>query len=215
MFYSVTDGADYVGKTEVTSILCERFRAEGFNALRFSEPSSDDQYGASSQIRKLITQNPTDAVSTGLLMMAARNELFTRLPKDAMWLADRSFYTTYVYQNLENDPTARTVLEMIHSHYLKIPVPDSTILLTVNREQALKRSKGRTGVMQMGWLDELSLENHQTIQDYYRRVMPKDTLEIDTSNLSIPEVAELAYQHIKSKMSLKQEVLCRRVILTD
>ncbi|EHM1384104.1 hypothetical protein KFS98_003591 [Salmonella enterica] len=204
MFYGVIEGADYVGKTETSRIICERLKADGYNVIRFAEPSNEDCYGASADIRKLITKHHLDSVSTGLLMMAARNELFSRLPKDPdiIRLSDRSFYTTYAYQNMNGDKETAQVLRMIHEQYLKIPFPDVEILLTVNREQAIERSKRERPGTPMGWLDELSLNNHQKLQQRYKEVMSENVFVIDTSHRTIEQVADLAYLHIQEHLAM-------------
>uniref|UniRef100_UPI0010F5E748 hypothetical protein n=1 Tax=Escherichia coli TaxID=562 RepID=UPI0010F5E748 len=86
---------------------------------------------------------------------------------------------------------------MIHEQYLKIPFPDVEILLTVNREQAIERSKLERPGTPMGWLDELSLNNHQKLQQRYKEVMSENVFIIDTSHRTIEQVADLAYLHIQ------------------
>ncbi|MDI6644757.1 MAG: dTMP kinase [Methanobacteriaceae archaeon] len=137
--YICLEGIDGSGKSSQSHLLEQWLKDAGYDVMRVFEPSK-------SAVGKLIRSMLQDSEATdknfqrtlGLLFAADRMILMEKIRRaeyeSSIIIADRSFYSSLVYQNDEE------WIREINKHILK---PDIVILLDINPETAIKRCEGK------------------------------------------------------------------------
>ena len=139
----VFEGIDGTGKTTLAARLAAALRADGHDAgLEVVETREPSRSAAGMQLRRLFAQK--ERTSSGAEELAlfhedrAEHVRFTVQPalaRGAWVVQDRTFWSTAAYQGARGVPVA----EILAKSRAIAPLPDLTLLLTIEPEQALAR----------------------------------------------------------------------------
>ncbi len=198
--YVVFEGPDGAGKTTAVSAVAELLRKElpGEVVRSIREPS-DLPLGraALSYLSSHASEggSTADPYVAALAMVAQRVDLLGSIDlKSGVTLSDRSFLTTYVYQ----DVVGQRVLDAIHGFVIlrsrrKVPLPDLVVHLRISPEETLARAKVRG--KEIWSADEIRrvAELYDTVIGRWNELHPRHlltVLPIDTATCSAEDVAE-------------------------
>ena len=141
------EGGEGSGKSTQASLLLERLRAEGIDALMTREPGGS---AFAEQIRTLLLDAASAAhgvMAETLLFYAARADHLDKLIRPALaegrWVVcDRFSDSTLVYQSIAGG-LAREVVDALEQMIVAPTVPDLTLVLDVPPETGLQRAVER------------------------------------------------------------------------
>lgn len=214
--YVVFEGPDGAGKTtalaRVAALLEERF---GVEVLKFREPSGRL---AGLAAMSYLVENTRDGTSTvdpyvaALLMTAQRVDLAPLLRKGkadkAVVLSDRSFLTTYVYQDKVDTETLDVLHGFDRASFLRrrVPLPDLVVYLSVDPETTLRRARARgreffsdAEVRRVAVAYQGVISRWNLIHPYHQLKV----LTVDTSSLGEDQVSELVVDTISGMLDLR------------
>lgn len=148
--YVVFEGPDGAGKTTAVARVAELLRGAGLSPATIREPSGRPAGLAAMSYLVENTRGGTSTVDpyvAALLMTAQRVDLAPFISEKTrageVVLSDRSFLTTYVYQDAVGVP----VLDALHGFdgfgHRRVPLPDLVVYLSVDPDTALRRARAR------------------------------------------------------------------------
>ena len=140
------EGGEGTGKTSQARQLWDKLRLEGYVCSLVREPGGT---ALGEKLRPLLKgQTPPTPIAELLLFSAARAELVTRhigpeLERGSIVIADRYVHSTiayqgYGYEGRKGGPTQKQI-QAVNLIATKDVMPDLTILLDMEPEEALKR----------------------------------------------------------------------------
>ena len=141
------EGGEGSGKSTQASLLLERLRVEGIDALMTREPGGS---AFAEQIRTLLLDASSAAhgvMAETLLFYAARADHLDKLIRPALaegrWVVcDRFSDSTLVYQSMAGG-LAREVVDALDQMIVAPTIPDLTLVLDVPPELGLRRAVER------------------------------------------------------------------------
>jgi len=173
--FLAVEGIDGCGKTGVVRGLAEHLRAGGAEVVATREPGGTPQGEA---IRALLLAGADDAWHPHaelLLMTAARVEHVQRvilpgLARGAWVVSDRYAASTLAYQGAGRG-ISEDVIRALHRDMAADLWPDLTIVLDLDAETALARSRQRLGaaVLDEGRFEGLGLDFQRRIGQSFRQ----------------------------------------------
>ena len=151
------EGGEGTGKTSQARQLWDRLRLEGYVCSLVREPGGT---ALGEKLRPLLKgQTPPTPIAELLLFSAARAELVTRhigpeLERGSIVIADRYVHSTiayqgYGYEGRKGGPTQKQI-QAVNLIATKDVMPDLTILLDMEPEEALKRIAALTPELSVG-----------------------------------------------------------------
>lgn len=168
-FWAV-EGGDGSGKSGVVRFLAETLRARGVPVVETREPGGT---GQGERIRALVLSGADDAWdprSELLLMTAARVEHVNRvilpaLAAGQLVISDRFVGSTIAYQGAGRG-LPEAFIRDLHDQAVSGIVPDMTLILDIDPEIGLHRSRKRllTADLDEGRFEALDLSFHQRIR---------------------------------------------------
>ena len=150
------EGGEGTGKTSQARQLWDKLRLEGYVCSLVREPGGT---ALGEKLRPLLKgQTPPTPIAELLLFSAARAELVTRhigpeLERGSIVIADRYVHSTiayqgYGYEGRKGGPTQKQI-QSVNLIATKDVMPDLTILLDMEPEEALKRIAALTPELSM------------------------------------------------------------------
>ncbi len=144
----VFEGLDGAGKSSSIDAYAKHLRSLGYTVLTTQEPGGTE---AAFDIRSLVKTTPMEKRSQTMLFAAARYEnhvsgnigAYVRdmvTNPNLILLIDRYEASTYIYQDLINDPVSAAVYEEI-AHNYEFITPDIYVFFDVSFEESLRRRK--------------------------------------------------------------------------
>ena len=137
------EGIDGSGKSTQLKLLTKSLKKAQINFLSTREPGGTP---FSEEIRKILVKKKNYEISPHselLLLYAARFEHLKKiiLPnlKKKIVVCDRFFYSTYCYQILAGKISIKK-LNYLHKNFAYNLMPDITIVINIESEEAIKRS---------------------------------------------------------------------------
>lgn len=193
------EGGDGAGKSTQVQQLCEHLSAEGFAYTVTREPGGT---GVGAEIRRLLLDPDTgdlDPRTEVLLYAADRAEHLNRVVRPALErgdivITDRYVDSTYAYQGAGRALPLDEVKTLMGWATDEL-VPDLTVLLDADPENAMGRFEGRDRIEAAG------AEFHQRVRRGFLELAgtdPKRYLVIDAS-MDINSIAE----HVRNRVNLE------------
>jgi dTMP kinase len=172
-FFCVFEGIDGSGKSGALAYVQDHLAADGIDVVATLEPGGTDEGLA---VRRLVlTNSPLRWASIGqlLLMNAARAQLAEKVIQPALAagkvvLCDRFVGSTLAYQGAGHGIAAEQI-RALHKIAAGDLWPDLTVLLDVEAEQALARSRGRliASGSDEGRFEALDLAFHRRVRQSF------------------------------------------------
>jgi dTMP kinase len=167
--FFVLEGVDGAGKTGALQYVNDALSADGYVTLPTREPGGTEEGQALRQL--LLVEGPLDwePVAELLLVTAARVQHVNRvirpaLKKGAIVLCDRFVGSTLAFQGAGRGIPSETILGL-HRSAIDDLWPDLTVLLDIDPEKSLVRSRNR---LQASASKEIKFENMDSA--FHRRV---------------------------------------------
>lgn len=168
--FCAVEGGDGCGKSGIVRFLTEGLRARGCAVVETREPGGTPQ---GERIRSLVlsgADDAWDARSELLLMTAARIEHVKRvivpaLSSGAFVISDRFLGSTIAYQG-GGRGLSETFIRNLHAEAVGNVLPDLTLILDLDPEIGLRRSRKRlvSAELDEGRFETLDLAFHQRIR---------------------------------------------------
>ena len=203
--FITVEGGEGCGKSTVLSIVIERLKQEGYDALVTREPGGID---ISEQIRSVIldvNNTKMDKVTEALLYVAARRQhvvekLQPLLSEGKVIISDRFVDSNLVYQGYTRGVGIDTVWEM-NKYAIGDCMPSLTILFDLDPkigQERISANKNR----EFNRLDKEKLDFHYKIREGYLKVAEKynDRIKVVDASKTIEEVSEVVYNLIKDEI---------------
>lgn len=173
-YFITFEGPDGSGKTTISTIVAQKLKEMGYDAIYTREPGGID---IAEQIRNVILDpknTAMDAKTEALLYAASRRQhlvekVVPAVEKGQIVICDRFVDSSLAYQGYARHLGIENVY-MINQFAIDGYFPDTTIFLNLDYEDGLKRIETRT------FKDRLDLETktfHQEVSEGYRQVLAK------------------------------------------
>lgn len=171
------EGVDGAGKTTQATLLEERLREMGFEAILTKEPT-DSEYGR--RIRQIAREGRVGITLEEELDLFLKdreldvNETITPvLKRGGVVLMDRYYFSNIAYQGaLGLDPA-----EIQRVNEERFPTPDLTLLFVISPEESTKRiSEGREGGTNVGYE---KLDFLKQVEAVYEGIQSQGLVRID------------------------------------
>lgn len=180
--FIVFEGGEFCGKSTLSKMVYNELKRIGCDVVLTREPGGTK---VGEEIRNILKTNELHAYTKLYLNLAARTEHINNIIKPALEdgkivICDRYFLSTYVYQS--NEGISKDVI----AQYVPFVKPDLTIVLDVDPEIAINRSKNRE---YLDINDKKDIEFHDSIRKKYLELKNKhNLLQFVDSNKPIDEV---------------------------
>lgn len=195
--FVVFEGIDFSGKSSQAKRLASKLKEQGFDVVSTWEPGGT-KTGA--LIREAIMDaNGELAPKTELMLFAADREqhlkeiIFPALEKGQVVICDRYTWSTCAYQ-LARGNALKDVMFLT-----QVPIePDLTIFLDIDyktkreRQKAIGRNSNRFDKEKKDFFEAVR-KNYKRLAKNASQQAPDRLLQIDTTNFSEDEVADLIY----------------------
>lgn len=199
------EGGEGSGKSTQASLLLERLRAEGIDALITREPGGS---AFAEQIRALLLDAASAAhgvMAETLLFYAARADHLDTLIRPALaagrWVVcDRFSDSTLVYQSMAGG-LARDVVDALERMIVAPTIPDLTLVLDLPPEIGLQRAAERGQIA--GTPDAFEMRDlayHRRLREGFTaltRTQPRRCLLIDATRAREVIAAEI-WSHVRT-----------------
>ncbi|WP_439499933.1 dTMP kinase [Bosea sp. (in: a-proteobacteria)] len=172
-FMIALEGVDGSGKSGLARQLAETLRGDGHSVLATHEPGGTE---AGTALRKLVlASNAYDWTPTAelLLMNASRRQhidkvILPALAAGQIVICDRFVGSTIAYQGAGRGLADRTILDL-HRLAIEDFWPDLTLVLDIDPETALNRSKARleSAKIDEGRFEALDLAFHRRVRQSF------------------------------------------------
>ena len=187
--FIVIDGCDFTGKSTVIEKLVETLRESGIESFS-AKALGETDYGK--ERRKYLMENKqtlTNEEQIDLMIDAIEDMNKRKLkfqPEDnAVVVCDRYYYSTLVYQGI-----CQNALEIVEDKLSQANLiePDLTIILDCETSIILERMKER------GWRNAYDPKDKNEVEKirnaYLQLAQRKNTILIDTTNLTVEKIVE-------------------------
>ena len=202
-YFITFEGPDGSGKTTISTIVQQRLKNMGYDAIYTREPGGIE---IAEQIRNVILDpknTAMDAKTEALLYAASRRQhlvekVIPALEKGQIVLCDRFIDSSLAYQGYARHLGIENVY-MINQFAVEGHFPDMTIFLDLNYGDGLKRIETRV------FKDRLDLETntfHREVSEGYQQVLKKyrHRMHVVDASQNIEKVVEDSLQIILEKI---------------
>jgi len=170
----VLEGSEGAGKTTQLSLLADRLRAEGIEAITLREPGGTPLGDA---IRSLLL-DPAQHIAPAaeaLLFMASRaqivrDEIDPALDRGVVVLMDRFFLSTYAYQ-VDGRGLPEDQIRSANALATSGLVPDLTLVLELTAAEGMQRAAARSGKDR---IEQLGDDFHDRVERAFARFTSGD-----------------------------------------
>ncbi|MDN5276038.1 MAG: dTMP kinase [Clostridiales bacterium] len=202
------EGPDGAGKTTQVKLLERHLRQKGYDVLVTREPGGTP---VGEEIRKILlnrSYKDMDAVTEMYLYAASRAQHVRRVIKPALdegkiVLCDRFVDSSIAYQGFGRG-LGMDVVESVNRYALGGIVPDLTLFLNVQPNDALTR--GRIRSKELDRLESEELEFHRRVYQGFlalQKKYPERIKEVDASR-SVDEVFHQVWRLVEHLLSCKK-----------
>ena len=174
------EGGEGGGKSTQVARLAERLRRAGRAVVTTREPGGTEM---AERIRELLVTGETDALSStgeALLNYAARDDHLRRVIRPALErgevvISDRFMDSTRAYQGYAGD-CPLSLIEALERDVVGETVPEMTIILDIDPEEGLRRSRARTGALPLpeaqreDRFERFGLAFHRRLREAFLRI---------------------------------------------
>lgn len=158
----VFEGPDGAGKTTTVAAVADALGGEGVRVRQINEPSTSTVLGKVAREYLVGRGERVDPYVAALLMVAARVDQHAQIDWSDVVLSDRSFLTTYVYQE---EVGWRTINRLHLFHQTPaVRKPDVMFYLRVDPATAIRRTRERGK-------EHFSDEDVATFAETYERIV--------------------------------------------
>jgi len=206
-FFITFEGGDGSSKTTQAKLLRHYLQNAGFKVLLTREPGGT---ALGERLRDIILQENTTNITDLLLVMAARSEHLDKVIKPALKegvvvICDRFIDSTATYQ-ATSDLSIDSIYQL-HAMMFDNLMPDLTILLSLEPEEALKRAQKRNETLE-DKMETKGLNFHLDVFEKYHqisRLFPSRVKVID-ANRDIQEIKEEVINIIRAIQYFKNRL---------
>ena len=187
--FIVIEGCDFTGKSTVIEKLVKTLRENGLEAFS-AKALGETDYGIAR--RKFLMENKetlTNEEQVDLMIDAIQDmnkrKLKFQLEDGVFIVCDRYYYSTLVYQGI-----CQNALEIVEDKLSQANLiePDLTIILDCETSIILERMKER------GWRNAYDPKDKNEVEKirnaYLQLAQRKNTILIDTTNLTVEKIVE-------------------------
>jgi dTMP kinase len=180
------EGVDGAGKTTQATLLQDRLRAMGFEAILTKEPT-DSEYGR--RIRQIAREGRIGITAEEELDLFLKDReldvtetIVPVLSRGGIVLMDRYYFSNIAYQGaLGLDPAS---IQRVNEE--RFPMPDLTLLFAIDPADSTRRiSEGREGGTNLGYE---KLDFLKQVEAVYEGIVSPGLTRIDATR-TIPEVS--------------------------
>ncbi len=181
------EGVDGAGKTTQATLLQDRLRAMGFEAILTKEPT-DSEYGR--RIRQIAREGRIGITAEEELDLFLKDReldvtetIVPVLSRGGIVLMDRYYFSNIAYQGALGLDSA--LIQRVNEE--RFPTPDLTLLFVIDPEASTRRiSEGREGGTNLGYE---KLDFLKQVEAVYEGIQSVGLTRIDATR-TIPEVSE-------------------------
>ncbi len=195
------EGPDGSGKTTVSTAVCEKLQASGYNVQYTREPGGSL---IAEKIRDIIldpAHTMMDVRTEALLYAASRRQhlvekVLPALESGTTIISDRFVDSSLAYQGVGRDIGIDEVFE-INRFAIEGHMPDKTIYLDIDAETGLERIRAHRATLDR--LDQESIEFHHKVFNGYQQVIEKykdRMIKVDATK-PVDEVIAETYRIVK------------------
>ncbi len=210
----VLEGADGVGKSEATSRLAGRMRAEGVEVTTSSDPPKIDPWTG---LRRVFHETTgLDRYAEALVFQAARADntrrmLVPSLESGRTVIMDRYSLSWLAYQDVQLRATIPVARERVRWLLLMSALagvghsllePDLTIVLQASEREAARRRGTRAGAESKFETTEFQVAVRASYTAFVDAIAG-DVLSVDTTGLGLEQVGERVHTAVKEWATLR------------
>jgi dTMP kinase len=184
------EGVNGAGKSTTAKAVARNLTAMGKKA-RYARLPGDEGLPQTKAIRDLLKDHEWGGVSKLYLYLADMAEFYRHLRDDVIYVMDRSYLSTLVYQSSDGVPP-EVVLNAIEHAGLYI---DKTILLTCDIDVAMERMGLREHKTVGGYADR-EAEFYEEIQESYKKFAETPWV-YDTTNCTEEQTIEAVMDYLE------------------
>ena len=185
--FIVLEGGEGAGKTGLLAFLCKALTDAGHDVLQTREPGGTPE---GLELRTLLLAESGldwDPAAELLMMTAARVQHMNRVIAPALAagrivLCDRFIGSTLAYQGAGRG-FSEAAIRQLHKEFVGGVMPDVTVLLDIDPEIGLRRSRARLQQQHQneGRFEALKLEFHQRVRQSFLNQADTNTIVVDAS----------------------------------
>lgn len=206
-FFITFEGGDGSSKTTQARLLRHYLQNAGFKVLLTREPGGT---ALGERLRDIILQENTANITDLLLLMAARSQHLDKVIKpalkdDIVVICDRFVDSTATYQSTPN--LSIDSIYQLHAMLLDNLMPDLTILLNLEPEEALKRAHQRKETLK-DKIETKGLNFHLDVCEKYHQIsrLFPNRVKVVNANRNIKEIQEEVESLIKEIKYFKDKL---------
>lgn len=191
------EGTNGSGKSSTCKLLVEKLKSEGY-PCEFARLPGYEQIDACTKIRLLLDDKSLPPITKFHLYLADMSLLYSKVDKEKVWILDRSYISTMVYQMKDGIPI-QTIKDAIRQAGIYL---DGCILLTCS-SSVLKQRLDERQEKTLGSFSNQDISFYRELQNSYSLLFSHDKNiphkhTIDTTSKTMEQTAEDAYNFIKT-----------------